>query len=73
MIINVVMQGKVMSVEEEKIQGGVQFLEVGLIVLDVLIVYNVLMMLKELFEVLFMYLVKVYCYVVSLICKGYVQ
>ena len=44
-----------MSVEEEKLQGGVQSLEVGLTVLDALTEHNAPMMLKELSEVLSMH------------------
>jgi predicted transcriptional regulator len=70
---NAAMQGKEMSVEEEKIQGGVQSLEVGLTVLDALTAHNAPMMLKELSEVLSMHPAKVHRYVVSLIRKGYAQ
>ena len=70
---NAAMQGKAMSVEEEKIQGGVQSLEVGLTVLDALTAHNAPMMLKELSEVLSMHPAKVHRYVVSLIRKGYAQ
>lgn len=73
MTTNAAMQGKAMSVEEEKIQGGVQSLEVGLTVLDALTAHNAPMMLKELSEVLSMHPAKVHRYVVSLIRKGYAQ
>ena len=49
------MQDKTMNVEEEKIQGGVQSLEVGLTVLDALTEHNAPMMLKQLSEVLAMH------------------
>lgn len=62
-----------MSVEEEKLQGGVQSLEVGLTVLDALNEHNAPMMLKELSEVLAMHPAKVHRYVVSLIRKGYAK
>jgi DNA-binding IclR family transcriptional regulator len=62
-----------MSIEEEKMQGGVQSLEVGLTVLDALMKHNAPMMLKELSEVLSMHPAKVHRYVVSLIRKGYAE
>lgn len=62
-----------MNVEEEKIQGGVQSLEVGLTVLDALTEHNAPMMLKQLSEVLAMHPAKVHRYMVSLIRKGYAQ
>ncbi|WP_406612351.1 IclR family transcriptional regulator, partial [Acinetobacter schindleri] len=73
MKINAYMQDETMSVEEEKLQGGVQSLEVGLTVLDALTEHNAPMMLKELSEVLSMHPAKVHRYVVSLIRKGYAQ
>lgn len=73
MKINAYMQDKTMNIEEEKTQGGVQSLEVGLTVLDALTQHNAPMMLKELSEVLSMHPAKVHRYVVSLIRKGYAQ
>ncbi|MGE8623161.1 IclR family transcriptional regulator [Acinetobacter schindleri] len=73
MKINAYMQDETMNVEEEKLQGGVQSLEVGLTVLDALTEHNAPMMLKELSEVLSMHPAKVHRYVVSLIRKGYAQ
>ncbi len=58
---------------EEKIQGGVQSLEVGLGVLDALISHQVPMMLKELAEKLSMHPAKVHRYVVSLVRMNYAK
>lgn len=58
---------------EEKIQGGVQSLEVGLNVLDALIAHRTPMMLKELSENLSMHPAKVHRYVVSLVRTGYAK
>lgn len=58
---------------EEKIQGGVQSLEVGLGVLDALIAHRNPMMLKELAEALQMHPAKVHRYVVSLVRMNYAQ
>jgi DNA-binding IclR family transcriptional regulator len=58
---------------EEKIQGGVQSLEVGLTVLDALITQRVPMMLKELAEKLSMHPAKVHRYVVSLVRMNYAK
>lgn len=58
---------------EEKTQGGVQSLEVGLTVLDALIAHNAPMMLKELAEVLAMHPAKVHRYVVSLVRMNYAK
>lgn len=58
---------------EEKVQGGVQSLEVGLGVLDALIAHRNPMMLKELAEALNMHPAKVHRYVVSLVRMNYAQ
>ncbi|PVZ83468.1 IclR family transcriptional regulator [Serratia sp. S1B] len=58
---------------EEKIQGGVQSLEVGLTVLDALISHRMPMMLKELAEKLSMHPSKVHRYVVSLVRMNYAK
>lgn len=58
---------------EEKAQGGVQSLEVGLVVLDALIAQRMPMMLKELAETLSMHPAKVHRYVVSLVRMGYAK
>lgn len=58
---------------EEKTQGGVQSLEVGLYVLDALIAQGTPMMLKELAEKLSMHPAKVHRYVVSLVRMNYAK
>ncbi|WP_312966754.1 IclR family transcriptional regulator [Acinetobacter gerneri] len=58
---------------EEKAQGGVQSLEVGLSVLDALIAHNTPMMLKELAASLAMHPAKVHRYVVSLVRMDYAK
>lgn len=58
---------------EEKTQGGVQSLEVGLTVLDSLIAHRTPMMLKELAENLSMHPAKVHRYVVSLVRMNYAK
>lgn len=58
---------------EEKTQGGVQSLEVGLNVLDALIAQRTPMMLKELSEKLSMHPAKVHRYVVSLVRMNYAK
>ena len=58
---------------EEKTQGGVQSLEVGLTVLDALIANRAPMMLKELAEKLSMHPAKVHRYVVSLVRMNYAK
>lgn len=58
---------------EEKVQGGVQSLEVGLTVLDALISHRLPMMLKELAEKLDMHPAKVHRYVVSLVRMDYAK
>lgn len=58
---------------EEKTQGGVQSLEVGLNVLDALIAHRTPMMLKELSEKLSMHPAKVHRYVVSLVRMNYAK
>jgi DNA-binding IclR family transcriptional regulator len=58
---------------EEKVQGGVQSLEVGLNVLDALIAHRTPMMLKELSEKLSMHPAKVHRYVVSLVRMDYAK
>lgn len=56
-----------------KVQGGVQSLEVGLTVLDVLIDHNEPMMLKEIAQAIDMHPAKVHRYLVSLIRKDYAK
>lgn len=58
---------------EEKTQGGVQSLEVGLTVLDALTANRAPMMLKELAEKLSMHPAKVHRYVVSLVRMNYAK
>ena len=58
---------------EEKTQGGVQSLEIGLQVLDALIAQRSPMMLKELAEHLAMHPAKVHRYVVSLVRMNYAK
>lgn len=58
---------------EEKVQGGVQSLEVGLSVLDALVAHQAPMMLKELAENLSMHPAKVHRYVVSLVRMNYAK
>lgn len=58
---------------EEKIQAGVQSLEVGLTVLDALIASRKPMMLKELAEKLSMHPAKVHRYAVSLVRMNYAK
>lgn len=58
---------------EEKVQGGVQSLEVGLSVLDVFIQHTQPLMLKQLAESLQMHPAKVHRYVVSLVRMGYAK
>ncbi|ANF83209.1 IclR family transcriptional regulator (plasmid) [Acinetobacter sp. NCu2D-2] len=58
---------------EDKVQGGVQSLEVGLGVLDALITHRTPMMLKELAEALSMHPAKVHRYVVSLVRMNYAK
>ena len=58
---------------EEKTQGGVQSLEIGLMVLDALIAHRAPMMLKELAEKLSMHSAKVHRYVVSLVRMNYAK
>lgn len=58
---------------EEKTQGGVQSLEVGLAVLNALIANRAPMMLKELAEQLSMHPAKVHRYVVSLVRMNYAK
>ena len=58
---------------EEKIQGGVQSLEVGLHVLDALIAHRQPLMLKQLAEALGMHPAKVHRYVVSLVRMQYAK
>jgi DNA-binding IclR family transcriptional regulator len=62
-----------MLADDEKLQGGVQSLEVGLTVLDALMAHNSAMMLKELSTALAMHPAKVHRYMVSLVRKGYAQ
>lgn len=62
-----------MTTDAEKVQGGVQSLEIGLTVLDALMIKNAPLMLKELAEILSMHPAKVHRYVVSLIRKGYAK
>ena len=58
---------------EEKTQGGVQSLEVGLKVLDALITHGTPVMLKQLAETLAMHPAKVHRYVVSLVRMDYAK
>lgn len=58
---------------EEKVQGGVQSLEVGLKVLDALMTQGMPMMLKQLAETLAMHPAKVHRYVVSLVRMDYAK
>lgn len=62
-----------MTTDEEKVQIGVQSLEIGLTVLDALIAHNAPTMLKDLATTLSMHPAKVHRYVVSLIRKGYAK
>lgn len=61
------------SARSNKIQSGVQSLEIGLSVLDVLIDKNQPMMLKDIAQVMDMNPAKVHRYLVSLIRKQYAQ
>ena len=54
-----------------KLQGGVQSLEIGLSIFDVLIDHNEPMMLKDIAHVMDMHPAKAHRYLVSLIRKGY--
>ncbi|MGM8909051.1 IclR family transcriptional regulator [Psychrobacter sp. 1U1] len=56
-----------------KNQGGIQSLEIGLSVLDVLIDYHKPMMLKDIAEAMQMHPAKVHRYLVSLIRKDYAR
>lgn len=56
-----------------KNQGGIQSLEVGLSILDVLIAYNEPMMLKDIAQAMQMHPAKSHRYLVSLIRKGYAR
>ncbi|MFC6205109.1 IclR family transcriptional regulator [Psychrobacter urativorans] len=56
-----------------KSQGGVQSLEIGLSILDVLIAYNEPMMLKAIAQEMQMHPAKSHRYLVSLIRKGYAR
>lgn len=56
-----------------KNQGGIQSLEIGLSVLDVLIDYHEPMMLKDIAEAMQMHPAKVHRYLVSLIRKDYAR
>ncbi|PNK59703.1 IclR family transcriptional regulator [Psychrobacter sp. FDAARGOS_221] len=62
-----------MSSSKSKPQGGVQSLEVGLAVLDVLIDQNEPMMLKDIAQAIDMHPAKVHRYLVSLIRKNYAK
>lgn len=61
------------ALSPNKTQGGVQSLEVGLTVLDVLIDHNEPMMLKEIAYAIDMHPAKAHRYLVSLIRKGYAK
>jgi DNA-binding IclR family transcriptional regulator len=54
-----------------KTQGGIQSLEIGLSILDVLIAYNEPMMLKDIAQAMQMHPAKTHRYLVSLIRKNY--
>lgn len=56
-----------------KSQGGIQSLEIGLAVLDVLVEYNEPMMLKDIAHALEMHPAKAHRYLVSLIRKNYAR
>ncbi len=59
------------SAATNKSQGGVQSLEIGLSILDVLIAQNEPMMLKDIAQVMDMHPAKMHRYLVSLIRKDY--
>lgn len=59
------------SATTNKSQGGVQSLEIGLSILDVLIDYNNPMMLKDIAQAMQMHPAKTHRYLVSLIRKNY--
>ncbi|HBH33486.1 MAG TPA: IclR family transcriptional regulator, partial [Psychrobacter sp.] len=61
------------AIDSNKLQSGVQSLEVGLTVLDVLIEQNEPMMLKEIAHAVDMHPAKVHRYLVSLIRKNYAK
>jgi DNA-binding IclR family transcriptional regulator len=61
------------SLTSNKNQGGVQSLEIGLSILDVLIAYNEPMMLKDIAQAMQMHPAKSHRYLVSLIRKGYAR
>ena len=61
------------ATDSNKLQSGVQSLEVGLTVLDVLIEQNEPMMLKEIAHAVDMHPAKVHRYLVSLIRKNYAK
>ncbi|WP_201617902.1 IclR family transcriptional regulator [Psychrobacter urativorans] len=61
------------SLPSNKNQGGVQSLEIGLSILDVLIAYNEPMMLKDIAQAMQMHPAKSHRYLVSLIRKGYAR
>lgn len=61
------------SLTSNKSQGGVQSLEIGLSILDVLIAYNEPMMLKAIAQEMQMHPAKSHRYLVSLIRKGYAR
>lgn len=54
-----------------KSQGGIQSLEIGLSILDILIAHNDSMMLKDIAQVMQIHPAKAHRYLVSLIRKGY--
>lgn len=56
-----------------KNQGGIQSLEIGLSILDVLIEYNEPMMLKDIAQAMQMHPAKTHRYLVSLIRKKYAR
>lgn len=58
---------------ENKNQGGIQSLEIGLSVLDVLIDYHEPMMLKDIAQAMQMHPAKIHRYLVSLIRKDYAR
>ncbi|MDE4456100.1 IclR family transcriptional regulator [Psychrobacter sp. DAB_AL62B] len=61
------------TLTSSKPQGGVQSLEIGLSILDILIAYNAPMMLKDIAQAMQMHPAKTHRYLVSLIRKSYAR
>ncbi len=61
------------TLTSNKPKGGVQSLEIGLSILDVLIAYNAPMMLKDIAQAMQMHPAKTHRYLVSLIRKDYAR